>query len=51
MQNQIIRVLFIADIVGQPGLEIITKLLGGFKKKTRLIFASQTEKTAVKEKG
>lgn len=51
MQNQIIKVLFIGDIVGRPGLEIVTKLLSSFRQKNKIDFCIANGENGCEGKG
>jgi len=51
LQNQIIKVLFIGDIVGRPGLEIVTKLLSSFRQKNKIDFCIANGENGCEGKG
>ncbi|MFQ6113265.1 MAG: TIGR00282 family metallophosphoesterase [bacterium] len=51
MNKKVIKVLFIADIVGQPGLEIATKLTPGLKEKYNIDFCIANGENGCNGKG
>ncbi|MFQ5674694.1 MAG: TIGR00282 family metallophosphoesterase [bacterium] len=51
MDSQSLKVLFIADIVGKPGLEITAKLLGGLKDKHKIDFCIANGENGCEGKG
>ncbi|MFQ5650168.1 MAG: TIGR00282 family metallophosphoesterase [bacterium] len=51
MSEKDLKVLFIADIVGKPGLEITTKLLPGLKEKHRIDFCIANGENGCEGKG
>lgn len=51
LNNQVLKVLFIADIVGKPGLEILSKLLGGLKEKNNIDFCIANGENGCEGKG
>jgi len=50
-QNNDFKILFVADIVGKPGLEILTKLLPSLKEKYKIDFCIANGENACEGKG
>ena len=51
MSSKKVKILFIADIVGKPGLEITTKLLPGLKQKHKVDFCIANGENGCEGKG